>query len=64
MKLHEMGTLITIVVIVVAAVVGFGSYYITKTEDSLIEESAEAILESELGLENGYLDFTPNTPER
>lgn len=64
MVTRELGTAITLVIVVLFTAVGFGSYYVTKQEDAVVEEFAEAIIEQQLGLEEGTIDLTPFTSEK
>jgi hypothetical protein len=63
MILRDMGVTITFVIVVMFMIVGIGSRYITDTDDSAIEECSEAVIEQQLGLEPGSIDFTPNSKE-
>lgn len=54
----------TIAVLVgVAVVVGVLSIVIVKQDDQVIEEVSESVIEMELGLPQGTIDLTPDSPE-
>ena len=46
-------------IVIVAAVVGFGAYFVTKTPDSSVEQVAESVIDYELDLPQGTVDLTP-----
>lgn len=46
--------------VVLAALLGFGAKFFTKTEDSVVEEIAEEIIEQHTGLD---VDLSPDSPE-
>ncbi len=46
-------------VVFIAAVIGFGAFFITKRNDSPVEQAAEAVIDYELGLPPGAVDLTP-----
>jgi uncharacterized protein YpmB len=48
-----------ILIIIVAAIVGMGSYLYTKKADSPVEQAAEEVIDYELGLPPGTVDLTP-----
>jgi len=51
------------VIIIVAIVVGVGSVFVLKKEDNVVEEVSESIVEKQLGLPEGSIDFTPSSKE-
>lgn len=48
--------ILTVVIIIIALLVGWGTYYYTKKNDSFLEQTAEKVLQRH-GL---YLDFSPD----
>ena len=63
MVTREAGTIAAIIVISIALVVGISSRWFMGKTDSPIEECAEYMLEKNLGLREGSLDLSPDTPE-
>jgi len=49
-----------IIAIVLAAVIGVGSYLYTKKSDGPVEQAAESVIDYELGLPPGSVDLTPD----
>lgn len=47
------------IIIALCAIVGVGTYFVTKKADTPIEQMAERIMESELGLPKDSIDLTP-----
>jgi hypothetical protein len=47
------------IIIALCAIFGVGSYFVTKKADNPIEQVAERIMESELGLPKDSIDLTP-----
>ena len=52
----QMGDLLAPIIIVTCVIVAVGSMWITKVNDGFIEETAEAILKSQTGID---IDFSP-----
>lgn len=51
------------VIVAVAFVVGVISIFVAKKEDGVVEEISEDVVENQLGLPRGSLDWTPTSPE-
>ncbi len=49
----------TFILVASAIVVGAASVFFTKKPDNPIEQVAEAVIENELDLPRGSIDFTP-----
>ncbi len=52
--------MVTIIIVVVAAVIGLGSAIYTHKNDGPVEEVCETIIEKELNLPDGTVDLTPD----
>lgn len=50
-------------ILVVALVVGIISIFLIGKDDEPLEEMSETIIEKQLGLPEGSVDLTPNSPE-
>ncbi len=48
----------TIIIVILAFVVGFSSYLITDKADNPIEQAAEAVIDYELGIPQGTIDLS------
>ncbi len=48
------------VIVVIAVVVGLASVFIMKKDDQPIEQMAESVIDTELGLPQGTIDLTPS----
>ncbi len=55
--------MLAILIVVIAAAVGIGYGAVTHTNDSVVEEFSEEVIEKELDLPNGSVDLSPGTPE-
>jgi len=53
-------SLVTVSIVCISLIIGFGSRYIFKKDDNKVEELAEEIIFQETGY---YIDLTPLTPE-
>ena len=62
LRLKEGGTPV-LVIIILAILIGWGSSKILHKSDGVIEEACEMIVENQLGLNEGFIDFTPYSPE-
>lgn len=51
-------------VLITALVLGIGSTFLFKEDDSHLEEFSEEIIEHELNLPEGSIDLTPATKEK
>ncbi len=49
----------TLVIIAIAAIVGICSFFITNKADNPVEQAAETVIDSQLGLPPGTIDLTP-----
>ena len=64
MKLREASAIILTIVLVCACIVGYvSSRHLGMEDDGVIEEICESIAEDQLGLPEGSIDFTPESPE-
>jgi len=52
------------IVVLGLVVVGLIAASVSKKPDGAIEEIAESLLESKLGMEEGSIDFSPNSEEK
>ena len=48
------------ILVTIAVVVGFSSFFLTGKPDQVVEEIAEDVIENQLGLPDGAIDFTPD----
>lgn len=53
------GFMVSAIIIVIAIVVGCAAHFVSKTNDSPLEEAAEAVIENQLNLPNGTIDLSP-----
>ena len=53
------GIVATIIIVVIAVVVGIGSALYTHKKDNVVEEACEAIIENELHLPPGTIELSP-----
>lgn len=55
---------LSMLVVLVAAVIGIGSVFLTKTEDNPVEEAMEDVIDMKLNLPPGSIDLTPNSKKK
>lgn len=60
MKMREVGTIVLISSIVVAAVIGYGASQLSEKPDGPLEEAAEDYIADQTGID---FDFTPDSEE-
>ncbi len=53
----------TIIIVAIAAIVGAAALFVTKKPDSPVEQMAEAVIDKELGLPAGTVDFSKDNEE-
>lgn len=53
--------MVAAIIIALCAVIGVGSYVYTKKADNPVEQIAERIMESELGLPKDSIDLSPES---
>lgn len=63
MVVREAGTIFIIVFVVALVGLGISSRWLMDGSDNVIEEKAEQLIEQELGLPEGFVDLSPDTPE-
>jgi hypothetical protein len=51
--------MVTIIIVVLAAILGIGSALYTHKKDGPVEEVCEAIIEKELNLPDGTIELSP-----
>ncbi len=56
--------MITLIIVIVAALVGLGSAWYGDKDDMPTEQAMEAIIEGELDLPSGAVDLTPDSKEK
>lgn len=54
----------TIIVVLLAAVIGLGSIFILKKADNPVEQIAEEVIEEELHLPHDSIDLSPEALEK
>ena len=63
MRFYEIGTIILVVFVVVCGGIGYLAHKYTGEDDTPVEEFCEDLLEQELNLPEGTIDFTPSSKE-
>lgn len=53
--------MIAAIIIALCVAIGVGSYVVTKKADGPVEEFAERVMESQMGLPKNSIDLTPNS---
>ncbi len=51
----------TLLIILIAAIIGIASAYISKKPDNVVEQVAERVIELELRMPVGSIDLTPES---
>jgi hypothetical protein len=49
-----------IIIAIIAAIIGVGSFYYSKKSDGPVEQIAERVIEQELGLPKDSVDLSPD----